>query len=69
MIRRSTDIIVPKLLATHKSVSPAETGKFYLLAYFPKVALCNLLPVCVSMYPPYQLLSASAYLNETWPYS
>jgi hypothetical protein len=37
------------------------------LAYFPKVGLCDLHPVCVSVYPTYhRLLNASTNLYETW---
>jgi hypothetical protein len=36
------------------------------LDYFPKVGLCDLHPVCVSMYPSYQLLNAQTNLYETW---
>jgi hypothetical protein len=31
-----------------------------------KVGLCDLHAVCVSMYPPYQLLNALTNLYETW---
>jgi hypothetical protein len=35
------------------------------LAYFPKVGLCNLHPVCVHVNPPYQFLSAWTNIYET----
>jgi hypothetical protein len=41
-------------------------NKNLFLAYFPKVGLCDLHPVCVSVYPHYQLLNAWTNLYETW---